>query len=284
MAVADSISKMGAFPRVGDLDNKTLDEIRAMGLLPPFHPKCRCDLVMLWKKIRTETFTTPPSEIPKIETSAEKGLSRLKPNDFKHLEERYLGFRYKRADSTGQDLIGKKLSNIKKYDAKPTVVSKKVFESELKNSKEEFPELWRGLGDPKFAEQFKTGDFYCGTGIYGDGGAYVGYGAGAKGMGELYCTGGKDALLRMQLKKGARVVDYDDLQKLMVEDTGSKQFLENLWERVDSNESLAYLDLLRNMTKDPGHYAMLRGYDAIRVASDKQMVILNRGAVLVQGD
>jgi len=64
MAGATEISQAEPFPRVADIDNKTLDEISRMGLLPPFHPRCRCDVVMLWKKTGTDVVSIPPPGDP----------------------------------------------------------------------------------------------------------------------------------------------------------------------------------------------------------------------------
>lgn len=45
---AEGVAEAAPFPRVSDLDNQPPEAIRDMGLAPPFHGRCRCDVIMLW--------------------------------------------------------------------------------------------------------------------------------------------------------------------------------------------------------------------------------------------
>lgn len=49
------------FPEVEDIDNISAEERGKLGLRPPFHPNCRCDVVMLWGKEREDVFEVQPT-------------------------------------------------------------------------------------------------------------------------------------------------------------------------------------------------------------------------------
>jgi len=44
----DKINDLYTFPRIGDVDNISPEEMTKLDLIPPFHGRCRCDLVLLY--------------------------------------------------------------------------------------------------------------------------------------------------------------------------------------------------------------------------------------------
>ena len=45
---AEGVAEAAPFPRVSDIDNQPPEAVRDLGLVPPFHGRCRCDVIMLW--------------------------------------------------------------------------------------------------------------------------------------------------------------------------------------------------------------------------------------------
>lgn len=66
-----ALIKAFPFPRIKDVDNVSAEQKRSLQTMPPFHGKCRCDVVMLWASTESEL-----PELPKIETI--KNLAELK--------------------------------------------------------------------------------------------------------------------------------------------------------------------------------------------------------------
>jgi hypothetical protein len=48
---ADTINRMMPFPRLNDVDRLPPEAIHSMGLTPPFHSRCRCEIVFGWREI-----------------------------------------------------------------------------------------------------------------------------------------------------------------------------------------------------------------------------------------
>ena len=154
----------------------------------------------------------------------------------------------------------------------PTVVS----ESELdKIVAEGHRELWRGLGQSKpkeFTELFRSGDYFAGEGIYGNG-IYTGTGEGAKQLAALYAPGDHGAVMRMAIDKDAKVITVTEL----------KSRLEKSRFRLDMSSDVAFAasKVKKSFMEDPGRAAVVWGYDAID-AENGQFIILNRKAIYVQ--
>jgi hypothetical protein len=45
----DKINNLYSFPRIDDVDNISPEQMTKLDLMPPFHGRCRCDVVMLWR-------------------------------------------------------------------------------------------------------------------------------------------------------------------------------------------------------------------------------------------
>ena len=125
-----------------------------------------------------------------------------------------------------------------------------------------------------------------------------GYGAGIYGNGLYFSVDeraaksysgrrGSGAYLRAALKPDARVIEYDDLNRQL-----------QAWRRAESAKPGASQALIYGFAGDPGRFAAMLGYDAIRVPAGlsdgafnpdtgrelraEQLVILNRGAMIVE--
>jgi len=127
-------------------------------------------------------------------------------------------------------------------------------------------ELYRGLTESVYVDQFKTGPYFAGSGVYGNG-TYTAYGRNSVAIAYSYSSQMDDTVLRMALDKDAKVVDFKTLWASMEEELS----------RLGPNN-----DLDKELLTDPGRYALLKGYDAIDVPESEFMVVLNRKALYIQ--
>lgn len=208
---------------------------------------------------------------------------------------------------TGENDALKAIIGQQGYDGKPRVVSADEFDAAL--GRGDVRETWRGMTGTdagKYAEQYRTGDFYVGLGINGDG-TYV---ATNKADGEYYGS----TLLRIGLSKDAKVVSADDLdremdaffaqldnrrksaelkrldEKLLKDLANAKTARERANIRRKYRDNVFGLDSDRSIAlqRDPGVFAALRGYDAIEIPKERspdkhhELIVLNRTATIVQ--
>lgn len=199
------------------------------------------------------------------------------------------------------------------FDGPPTVVSAAEFDAAVKRG--EVQETWRALSTTPYSpitpdemvQQYRSGEFYPGTGINGNG-TYVGLR-----QRDLYIYG--PTMMRIGLRKDAKVISADDLDAEMdryfataPEQTAQhrrrEQDLLAALQRARSPRARAnarrdyraemYAPDLRSrllaVQRDPGRFAALRGYDAITISKERspdhhaEMIILNRTATIVQGE
>lgn len=181
----------------------------------------------------------------------------------------------------------------------PTVVSTEDFNRALKTEK--YYELYRGVCREEFGTSFKEGQYWAGTGRYGNGT----YAAMGKDTARAYIwgeNGEKGVMLRLALPKNAKIITYRDAQKLYAEYEAKlkveyeelqayKSKIDSLKEGTDdykrefaeySRRKQIYLG--KYALCDYGQLATLQGYDAIYIEHMEYMVILNRRAVLVQNE
>jgi len=184
----------------------------------------------------------------------------------------------------GEDQVLHEICKRQGFDAKPQVVSEDELQSRIKNGD---TELWRGVTDESYAEQFRTGDYFAGRGIVGNGT----YTSTEKDEAVDYTgrAGSVDKqMLHLALRKDAKVIKLDDvIQSASAEDRMSRARKMVAARRAGDKNEGTYQEDMKDLVLDPGRWAALRGYDAIetgqgtgRYAADN-FIILNRGALSV---
>ena len=210
-------------------------------------------------------------------------------------------------DGTGHDVRLAAVAATQGFQGKPTVVSKAQADLLLAAGG---TELWRGLSDHhnyntgkrktggQLAEEFRSGkEAYYGQGIYGNGIYMSTRRSTAQGS---YSNGKPDSLLRIVLPADAKVIDYDQAQKLAYADNQKFQdklnaaYTKYSRARTDATRAAAY-DAYRKLQlqqtdrnrvlSDSSRWAAANGYDAVRKpisGSENYYVLLNRTAVAVE--
>lgn len=174
-------------------------------------------------------------------------------------------------------------------------------------------EVFRGLSasgrtpGSTFANDYRNGDYYAGNGIFGHGHYAAGYNssrsrAGAISVAKKYKGNSNGALIRMAIRKDAKIVDHDDIEREKIQWRSDNQSAIRRLETAQrtgrlSTADQADLDRRRRADfalSDVGAFAASRGYDVIRVSpgaaksqsngtgSTPFYVILNRTATKVQ--
>lgn len=193
---------------------------------------------------------------------------------------------YQKGEKTFQDLILKKILSDQGFDQLPHVISTEEMDLFVKKGEKE---VFRGvvarnpekISAPEMVEQLKRGELYAGKGNRGNG-LYVASGKtmdgeNAKETARYYAIHGDghsavetvnektSAVIRMSIKKGARTISYEKLKTMMQGDKLANNFD------------------YKNLFKDPGRYAAMKGYDVIIPEKSRgEMVILNRTVLRIQ--
>jgi len=170
---------------------------------------------------------------------------------------------------TGEDNLLKSLVKEVHFDEPPKIspakeVSKIVEEGGI--------ELFRGVTEPEFTEQFKHGDYYAGKGMYGSG-TYCGIGK-EKGIpiATSYTSNKDNCVIRMVLDKDAKIIPIKEVKKQ----------IRNMQKSMPPSQNDIDNKLINIITDNPGRWAAMNGYDAISVKDRDYMVVLNRSKLTIQ--
>ena len=215
-----------------------------------------------------------------------------------------------RSNSNSGDLALVEIRERQGFNGPPRLASRAELDRAVADG--EVTETFRGFngdGAAAYAEQYRTGEQYPGSGVYGNG-TYV---ANDRSQAELFAgrwEPGSDVgeVMRLGLRTDAKVVSIAKLQAEMKawqrRNAATKARLDDLdqqmrkaAERADTTEEriAVYADYAARkaaaagpeylLSQDAGRFAALRGYDAIDLPDAQggpQMIILNRTAVMVE--
>lgn len=153
------------------------------------------------------------------------------------------------------DLVGKALAEATGAAGKPKVVSS------IDELDDTAIVTYRGFSDVAFADQFATGEYRCGQGVYGCGS----YTAIDKDTALQYANGNNDAVVAVGIPSSAKIITRSDLRGF-----------------ARGDDTLTG-DIREIMRDDIGRWGVAHGYDAIRVPLENgdYYVVLNRSIVTV---
>jgi hypothetical protein len=275
--------------RLSNMEPRTIAEWEKIGLGLPREGRTACNVGC--KCMLTPTNTKPKQEKPKpIPVNQSASYKRaVKNNSFG-----------KASATQGDSYLADRAKEIG-YTGKPEVVPQKQFDSVKGDN------LLRGVGTAKFGEDFKTGKYYAGTGIFGNGtytATDIKVARNFAGRGKHDTTGSGGAILQMKLKPTAKTISLYDIE------TESKKRVRSNNDKIDAlkkdrrkaqrsdlpdsevdkiytdlTKQVSELEMLNKVYRDPSYMAMELGYDAVihNRGSDGEYyaVILNRSAVIV---
>lgn len=205
------------------------------------------------------------------------------------------------------------------FDKLPKKVSKEELDEIIEDGG---IEIFRGLEDKKYCEQFLDGEYYAGIGQYGSGNYFVGSssiqydwktGTRSEHTGLEMASGfagnkENGGVIRGALRKDAKIIDWNlidnadagyfyndrNIKKLMEKKNLMKDVVDwdgNIMRGEDGNalrtadmSNMTARVIYNTLTKDGGRWATFAGYDAIYVPSLNYYVVLNRSAVVCQTD
>jgi hypothetical protein len=152
------------------------------------------------------------------------------------------------------------------FDGPPHVVSQRELNTYAAAGE---VELYRGVTDRRFAEQLRIGDFFVGRGGILDR-LFAAAGRDALPVAREYAARGDGTIIRMTLKREARIIDAPELEATARSD----------YQSVDRRAELVWL-----LYTQLGAYAAYLGYDAVHIVDfpdTDYYVVLNRTALRVQ--
>lgn len=179
---------------------------------------------------------------------------------------RRYGFRTDPDQSSAEALYTKALIQQQGFDGLPHVVSRRELDAYIAAGE---VELFRGVTESHFAEQLRVGDFFVGRGGLLDG-LYTAAGPNALAIARYYAGRGDGTVIRLTLKRGARVIDADDLE-------ARARLNHRPGAELSEHRFLLYTEL--------GPFAAYIGCDAVHIVEYPdidQYVVLNRTALRVQ--
>lgn len=176
------------------------------------------------------------------------------------------------------------------FSGKPHLVTEVELDGYIATGERE---VYRGItpvhGGPSvgdMCEQFQSGDFYAGRGVYGNG-TYVAATPQASQPGASpamgvasYYAGDQGKVIRMTVKADAKVIAFDELLEKDWRPTVTA--FREMAASKPPEDAWRY-EMVHDLMSDLGRYAAMKGYDVIDVRNDGDyMVVLNRTAVRVQ--
>ena len=286
----------------------------------PAHPNCLCALVSIHEDPekfveRLKKWQDDPSSDQELEKwynniYQEKATEKQTfPSVPKKTLERAMhdpDYLSQQLNALHGDIVLQDMAKEVGFHKKPTLLSKEEMDAYIQQGNRE---LFRGIGGRQgeaeiYVEQFKTGEYFAGKGVYGNG-VYTAYGEDGMEVAKQFAGGVEKNVLRISLKKDAKIISHDALietQKLeftalqdeeralrrkarkeadrIYDETGDddkvEMFLKEAAKKWEETERY------RRVLADPGRYALYKGYDAIDIPSSRFMLVLNRGKVFVQ--
>lgn len=179
------------------------------------------------------------------------------------------------------DLALKELQHAQGFDGKPEIVNEAALEFGVKKGD---TEIWRGDSKETHTDNFMAGEHHAGLGIRGSG-TYTAEGAHGKAEAQNY-TKGKGLIMRMALKKDARVISYERLQTLAKTYVAKANKDEAAAKAAGDTAAMHRAQTLRWLAEGKSEsganrLATVLGYDAVRAKSAGHIIVLNRTALRV---